>query len=217
VVQRSTKELGNAFAGPGVDEESAVGRDGEIGGAREIVGCGKRNRELHASSKRKTMLASHPVRSPAASAATARPIGRRRERAGSSLFSAIHDKTCCMSLAEAQRASGSALKQRRMTSFKSGGSMLESRPALGAFAKLGRKHFERDFPVELRVLREIDRAYPALSELLDDAVVRERPADHRPPDALNSRMGCQVTAIAKREGDQLYLGLWFELTAFIPR
>jgi hypothetical protein len=55
---------------------------------------------------------------------------------------------------------------------------LESRPALGAFGKLGRKDFERDLAVELRVLGEVDLALPALSELLEDAVVRERPAYH---------------------------------------
>jgi hypothetical protein len=44
---------------------------------------------------------------------------------------------------------------------------------------LSRKDLESDLAVELRVLGEIDLAHPALSELLEDAVVRERRADHR--------------------------------------
>jgi hypothetical protein len=48
----------------------------------------------------------------------------------------------------------------------------------GAFGELGGKDFERDLAVELRVLGEVDLSHAALSELLEDAVVRERPAYH---------------------------------------
>src|SRR3990172_7500462 len=63
---------------------------------------------------------------------------------------------------------------------------LEAGPALER-RHLRRKDFQSHFAVELRVLREIDLAHAALSELLDDPVVRELSADHlvtsssRPP------------------------------------
>jgi len=58
------------------------------------------------------------------------------------------------------------------------GLALETGAPLGACGELGREDFQSDFAIELRVLREIDLAHAALSQLLDDAVVRELSADH---------------------------------------
>ena len=43
---------------------------------------------------------------------------------------------------------------------------------------LGREDLQRDEPVQVEVLGLVDDPHSAFAELLDDAIVAERPADH---------------------------------------
>ena len=53
------------------------------------------------------------------------------------------------------------------------------RSSAGAIVgQLRRQELQRDVPAEPQVLGPVDDAHAAAAELFDDAVVRDRPADH---------------------------------------
>ena len=59
------------------------------------------------------------------------------------------------------------------------GLALEALERVGVLGQLGGQELERDVPAELRVLGLVDDAHAAAAELRRDAVVGDRPADHR--------------------------------------